>query len=103
MYKLNKNLIQFFIDEYTNGKKIERAAYKFDLSECFFKAYTAAQPTEEHKTNKAFEDFKKFREGLLREMFDNYDDIKAKHIEEEGKKTWGDLKKSKKGKKRVMF
>lgn len=103
MYKLNKNLIEFFIDENNNEKKTERALLKFDVSECVYKAYTAAQPVEKHKTNKAFEDFKKYREDLLREIFDNYDEIKNKQIQEEAKKTWGDLKKSKKGKRRLKF
>jgi hypothetical protein len=93
------------LSEYTREKKEERALLKFDLTECIYKTYTAAQPTEKHKVNKAFEDFEKFREELLKEIFGDkeYEEIKAKHIEEEGKKTWGDLKKSKKGKKKVMF
>jgi hypothetical protein len=78
---------------------------KFDISECIYKSYTAAQPEERHKINKTFEGFKKYREELLKEIFGEkeYNEIKEKQMKEEGKKTWGNLKKSKKGKRRVMF
>lgn len=103
MYRLNRNLIEFFITEYAEEKKVERALLKFDISECIYKSYAAAQPVEQHKTNKAFDNFKKYREELLKEIFDDYDEIKNKQIQEEAKKTWGNLRKSKKGKRRITF
>jgi hypothetical protein len=103
MFRIDKGLIEFFINEYNEEKKIKRACLNLDLSECIYKAYTAAQLVEKHKTNKAFNDFKKWREDLMKEIFPNYDEIKLEQAKKEGKKTWNDLKKSKKGKRKVIF
>jgi hypothetical protein len=92
MYRRDKRLIDFFLNERMREKKAERALNKLELSDCIFKAYTAAQPTEKGKTNKAFTEFKKYREELLKDIFDDYEEIKKKQIEEEGRKTWADLK-----------
>lgn len=99
MYRRDKRLIDFFISERAREKKAERALFKLELSDCVYRSYTAAQPTEKGKTNKAFNDFKKYREDLLRDIFEDYEEMKQKKIMEEGKKTWADLK----TKKRIKF
>jgi hypothetical protein len=66
-------------------------------------AYTGAQYPGKGKVNTAYNALKKERESLLREIFDNYDEIKQKQVLEKGKETWGNLRKEKKKKKRIMF
>jgi hypothetical protein len=95
MYRRDKRLIDFFVNERAKEKKAERALNKLELSECIFKTYTASQPTKPGKTNKAFNEFKKYREDLLKDIFEDYEEIKKKKIEEEGRKTWADLKTTK--------
>jgi hypothetical protein len=102
---MNNYLKEFFLNEYVEEKRIERALLKLDISETIFKTYTGAQPTEKHKINHAFNNLKKWMENLEKEIFGEkeYDEIKMKQAKIEAKKTWGDLRKSKKGKKKVMF
>ncbi len=96
---MNPALMDFFLAEYFDEKKKERALLKLDLSECIFKSYTAAQRVERGKANKPFSDFKRWREELIKEAIDNYDKIKQLQIKKEGEKTWADLK----SKKRIKF
>jgi hypothetical protein len=100
---MSNNIIQFFLNEYVEEKKIERACNKLDMLDMFYMAYTGAQPTERHKVNRCFDNLKKERESLLREIVDNYDEIKQKQVLEKGKETWGNLRKEKKKKRKVMF
>lgn len=59
-------------------------------------AYTAAQPVQKGKTNKCFNNYKKYMEDLKKEIISGYDEEKHKNMIEEGKKTWKELKSKKK-------
>jgi hypothetical protein len=102
---MSNDIKAFFLNEYIEEKRIERALMKLDLSETIFKTYTGAQATEKHKINHAFNNLKKWMENLEKEIFGvkEYNEMKLKQAKIEAKKTWGDLRKSKKGKKKVMF
>lgn len=98
MLKLDNNIVNFFINEYFEDKKYERALNKLDIAECIFTAYTAGQPTEKGKANEPFEYYKnKWRNDLYKEI--GIEDKKEKEV------FWGELKKKAraKNKKRIAI
>jgi hypothetical protein len=102
---MNSYLKEFFLNEYVEEKRIERALLKLDMAETFNIAYVGSQPPEKGKSNKYAKELKEWRDKLWKEVFgkEEYEKIKLEKAKEEAKKTWGDLRKNKKGKKKVMF